>query len=856
MLLQAEEELKGNAGLTEEQFKQYTRHDPVGHAIELRIYAENPAKDFAPSPGLMQHVRFPSGEKIRVDTWIETGTEVSPSFDPLLSKLMVHDADRASAITTMNRALEDTSLFGPPTNVDFLSKVLNSPDFLSGFTTTNMLSTRFTYRPAAIEFIQPGAYTLIEDWPGRVNAPNGVPQSGPMDALSLRIANLLVGNSEGTEGFEITMLGPTIKFHSAAVIALCGADFAVTIDGKSVTTWATLTIQAGSELAIGGATSGARGYLAIKGGLPYVAKYLGSKSTTPALTWGGYQGRCMRTGDFIFLDEQANSQAESVTPLELPQSLRPSIDDSPEIYALPGPYFDSEFLADGNQWLKETKYTVSYQSSRNSVRLDGPPPKWGREDGGEGGSHPSNLPGYGCVTGGASFTGDAGLNFMVDCPTTTGFVITHYVPAVELRRLAQLKPGDSVRYRPITWEQALDLTKRETKYLNSIKEYIAASNTAAADVPTEPLDWSLPHVEAGDGILYRRQADDKLPALTVRQSGENAILCVLGDGNFSLDYRARLQQLCKALLEDLPHGFYKNNVPDNASILISFDPELVTQSSVIETIISLDSRLSSLEQAKIPSRIVHLPAIFDAKENHETVERYMTMQRPYASYLPDNVDFIRRSNGLATRDDVKRAFFDTPLLINTVGWFMGLPIYIQVDPRLRLTVPKYNPSRAYTAAGTLGIGGNTCSIYPNDSPGGYVVFGMTLPGCCWDLFGQKSGFSPEHPWLFEEFDQIIFHEVSRSEYDLAVKRFKAGMYKIRIEETEFDMAAYSQLVKNTADEVAEIRRVQKECTKVEIQKEAELYKKWMAEQAMAQEKEKPEATGPVAKRKLLPPIAT
>ncbi len=93
----------------------------------------------------------------------------------------------------------------------------------------------------------------------------------------------------------------------------------------------------------------------------------------------------------------------------------------------------------------------------------------------------------------------------------------------------------------------------------------------------------------------------------------------------------------------------------------------------------------------------------------------MKAQRPYASYLPDNVDFIRRSNGLASKAEVAKAYLDTPLIVNVVGWTMGRAIYILVDPRLKLSVPKYNPSRTVTPAGATGTGGNTSSIYPNES---------------------------------------------------------------------------------------------------------------------------------------------
>jgi urea carboxylase len=845
MLLQAEQELQGDIGLTEVQRRSFVRSEPVGHAIEVRVYAENPAKDFQPAPGILQNVEFPRTRNVRIDTWVETGTEVSTSFDSLLAKIMVYDKSRQLAIEAMSRALDGCLLQGPPTNIEFLSEILAYDDFRRGLTTTAMLS-RLAYKPVAIEIIEPGALTTVQDWPGRRNIPNGVPQSGPMDGLSLRIANLIVGNAEGTEGFEITLFGPKIKFHVDATIALCGAEFPMTIEGKIAKCWTRHHIVAGSELSIGEACSGARGYLAIRGGLPKVAKYLGSKSTTPVLAWGGYQGRSVRAGDFLHLDKEASEIAHLIGSVELPEEIRPVIENSPTIYALPGPWFDQEFLSNGPGFLQEAQFEISFNSSRTGIRLEGPSPTWSRSNGGEGGSHPSNMIGFGCSVGGVSFTGDLGLNSMVDAPNTTGFIVTHTVPEVDLRRLAQLRPGDTVRYRAITWDQANSLAQREAIYLQQIRGFVMSSPKNVACIA--PMCWDLPFESVGDGILYRRPTAKDLPAMAIRQSGEMAVLCVYRSGTFDIPTRARLQQLSRILFDRTPHGFLKHSSAENASILIHYDPKQISQSEVIRTIVSIDENLPPLDRAKLPSRIIHLPAIFDSEECHESIQRYMTMQRNCAAYLPDNVDFIRRSNALATKEDVKKCFFETPLLVNVVGWMMGLPLYIPVDPRLRLNVPKYNPSRTYTKAGSLGIGGNTCSIYPNDAPGGYMLFGMTLPGCCWDTFGRKPGFSQERPWLFEEFDQIIFHEVSRLQYDTAVRQFKMGMYNIRIEKAEFDMLAYNDLVQRTNERVARIKQAQEECTQLVLQEESELYQRWITEKPKVEQGDDVKVPGVLARR--------
>ncbi|KAH7025652.1 urea carboxylase [Microdochium trichocladiopsis] len=823
MLLQTAAEMAGLGGLVGDALSRYRRTQGIGHAIEVRVYAENPAKDYAPSPGLLQQVSFPSdgGMRVRVDTWVDSGTVVSPSFDSLIAKIMVHADDRAAAIRSMNEALANTVLRGPPTNFDFLAAILSTHDFVSGHTTTNMLETRFQYQPAAMEFLEPGAFTTVQDYPGRVNVPHGVPQSGPMDSLSFRVANLLVGNPEGLEAFEITMVGPRIKFYSAAVIALCGTAFPLWIEGQQAGSWARHSIPAGAGVQIGEAASGARAYLTVRGGLPEVATYLGSKSTTPSVGWGGYQGRCMRAGDFVFLDRAASMEASTIGHFQLPQAMITEPRANPRLYALPGPWCSDDF-------------TCSFNSNRGGIRLDGPSPAWSRSGGGEGGSHASNMVGYGVALGSVSWTGDAAVVLLADGPNQTGFIITHTIAQCDHWRLSQLRPGEKVSFQAITPDQAMELEARIDRHLQNVARVIGNEGVFPPP-PSVPLCYDLPAVAAGDGVLSHTKNhgdNSNNVAFSVRQAGERAILGVFGSGTFNLNLRARVQQMANIITNTRPRGIGLAPIAENFSILVHFDPKIMSQQETVSLILSFNDQLDPVETAGIPSRIIRLPAVFDPPECHVAIDKYMLLQRPYATYLPDNIDFIRRSNGLARRADVKAAFFDTPHVVNAVGWLMGLPIYNVLDPRRQLNVPKYNPARTWTAAGSLGSGGTSSSIYPNDGPGGYMLWGATLPGCCWDTYGRRKGGKAQKPWLFEPFYQIIFHEVDRDVFDQAVRDFRAGRYEIQISEAKLDMAAYNDMLVRTADEVAALRKVQEECTQIELAKEKELLAKWTEEKRL------------------------
>lgn len=431
--------------------------------------------------------------------------------------------------------------------------------------------------------------------------------------------------------------------------------------------------------------------------------------------------------------------------------------------------------------------------------------------------------------------------------------MTHVIPHSDLWRLGQLGPGDTIRFRAITWKQASELNHQLETYISAIKLSLHNQRDSKVGIKSiRELQWSLPTEAYGNGVLFSRAETETVESLTIRQAGYSSISCVFGKGAYELKLRAYIQRIANLLRISQQKGFKEHCVAENFSLLVYFEPSIITQDQAVKEFLLLEATLPRGGVTRLPSRIIHLPALFDPPECQEAVDRYMVLQRPYASYLPDNVDFIRRSNGLKTREDVKKAYFETPHLVNAVGWLMGLPIYNVIDPRCQLNVPKYNPARTWTRAGSLGSGGTTNSIYPNDGPGGYALWGITLPGCCWDVYGRKKGFSLEKPWLFEPFDQIIFHEVTRQEYDTSVATFKAGLYDIRIEHTEFDLEAYESIVVETFEEVAGLRKIQEECTALEGLKERELYEKWMAEKAIEEAGKSKTSPTEIVKGKVLP----
>lgn len=306
---------------------------------------------------------------------------------------MVHAPTRELAIKKMAEALGNgIALKGPPTNQDFCKAIVTCEAFARGDTLTSFLDTSFSYEPCGIDVVSAGSFSTIQDLPARSSIGHGIPKSGPMDNISPRIANLLVGNEPGTEVIEITILGPELLFKSAAVIAVCGASTTVTIDGIEKPMWSTLVIQENQTLKIGMVEgSGCRVYLAVRGGFPSIPLVFGSKSTTPSLKFGGCQGRPLRQADFLQLKSDSLKWAAGTQEYSLPRDVIPSMEVS-RIHVMQGPHDSDEIMtAEDRDMLYSTEWKVGHNSNRTGVQLLGPAPQWARNDGGEAGSHPSNY---------------------------------------------------------------------------------------------------------------------------------------------------------------------------------------------------------------------------------------------------------------------------------------------------------------------------------------------------------------------------------------------------------------------------------------------------------------------------------
>ncbi|MCJ1357248.1 MAG: hypothetical protein MMC33_007244 [Icmadophila ericetorum] len=830
MLEQANCQLMGSGGISKSALKGLHVATPNGAAIECRVYAGNPARDYAPSPGTLQAVEWAEMKDSRIDTWVHTGTKVTSNYDPLLAKAMFHSPTRSNTIRDMRELLYQSRILGPPTNLDFLGAILENEQFVAGNTLTNFLST-FKYSPAAIDVLSGGAYTQIQDYPGRPSMGRGFPQSGPMDPLAFQIANALVGNPLGKEGLEITLTGPELLFLGPAIVAICGAPIDIKLDGESMPMWSRIYIKAGQKLNIGKTTGGGcRSYMAIHGGFPTVPMWFTSKSTSPGLGVGGYQGRQLLAGDFLDI---LNAFSKGLSkPLSVPGSLIPEYSNHWDILAMVGPYDEGYLLDEDFEMIYSTKWQISHNAARGGIRLIGPKPKWARKDGGDGGAHPSNVIEYGYPIGALNWTGDDPCVFPVDCPDLGGFVSSTTIIKADYWRLGQMKAGDTMQFRRVTLSDAYETRKKVNHFIRSVA---AACYGNSGFEGIKPLDYSeLPASAENDiynkAVIYRIKAKGNQPLTTYRQGADDYVLVDYGKGSFDLNHRCRVTALIKALkgtLGRLSEGLIKT-VGCGNSLLIYYDGFAIPQANLIARLIGLEAKLGDLSKAKVPSRIFKLPITFDSRRQDAAIKRYQETQRPYASYLPDNIDFVAKNNGIS-RNDLESLFLNRKLIAVSVGFFAALPLCLPVDPRQRINCPKYNPSRVFTPEGQVSWGGSCLAIYNVESPGGYQLTGLTIP--CVDMLGSKAGYSLSRPWLFEDFDQLTFYKVSEEEYERQLSTFHSGRYVYQAEECEFDMEEHNKLLVDTAQEVKEVKAKQRKA-QAEMEKyEAELMEKWIVEKA-------------------------
>ena len=768
---------------------------PSGAAVQIRLYAEDPFDNYRPTPGDIDVTFVEQG---RIDSWVGQRTLVSHWFDPLLANVMCHAETRRQAIDQLLDTLVHTKIYGTTTNIGLLRQAIDSPVFRSENVDTKLLAS-LRYQPNELEVVRPGIEMTVQSCPGRQGYWDvGVPPSGPMDDLSFQLGNRMLGNPASASGLEMVLSGAKVVFRNATRCVLTGASVNASLDDRPIERGVVFQVSSGQTLSIDSIEDGIRTYLLVQGGLD-IPEYLGSSATFVLGKFGGHQGRALRQGDVLRWHELDVDEQMS------PENRRPQTDLSSRLRlrVLLGPHAAPDFFTPASiDELFQASWQVDHNSNRTGVRLIGPTPDWARQDGGEAGLHPSNIHDSAYVFGAMDFTGDMPVILGPDGPSLGGFVCPVVVINADRWKLGQLVPGDKIQFQLVDQAQARQLSEAQTRWLESGKTQAVS---APADVTKSGSAMRI--------VLYEANG------VTIRQAGQEWILLEFGEAVIDIGVRILVGDFIRLLHEGGLPGIVEQT-PGVRSLLVRFDTSQWHHDSLVRALEPLLAEAEAQKSRVVPSRIVNLPMSWDDPACHEAIDRYMKNVRPDAPWCPDNIEFIRRINGLDSVKQVKQIVFDASYFVLGLGdVYLGAPLATPLNPAHRLVTTKYNPARTWTAEGSVGIGGSYMCIYGMEGPGGYQFVGRTIP--VWR--NQGFGDLGDESWLLRNFDQIRYQEVDAKELLEIREACARREYFPTTQSTHLELSAYEAELENNADQINTFRdtRGQAFAAELEVWKQSE-----------------------------------
>ncbi|MFN8221642.1 MAG: biotin-dependent carboxyltransferase family protein [Gaiellales bacterium] len=326
---------------------------------------------------------------------------------------------------------------------------------------------------AVVTVLDPGFQTTIQDGGRPGYLAKGVPPAGAQDVWSLRLASLLVGNAlppppltpgePGDAGIEMTFLGATLEFSHETVVAMTGAEVAVTVNGEAVPCWEAVVVPAGGVLRCGPIAPGVRAYLAVAGGFD-VPLYLGSRATFIRGAQGGLNGRALRKGDVIPLGEAGESHG--LAGRRIREDVRPALGPPSTIRVVPGPQ-DHLFTDEGLATFFSADWMLNPMSDRMGFRFIGPPlamkerPEYLIRDAGSG---PADIVDDCTPVGGIQVPGGIEPIAMgVENPTAGGYAKIGVVITADFGVLGQVRPREVVHFQAVTAEEAVAIARAQAE---------------------------------------------------------------------------------------------------------------------------------------------------------------------------------------------------------------------------------------------------------------------------------------------------------------------------------------------------------------------------------------------------------
>ncbi len=316
-------------------------------------------------------------------------------------------------------------------------------------------------RVKAFEVLEAGILTTIQDLGRYGFSQFGVPPSGALDTFSFRAGNLLVGNREEEASLEVTLMGLKLMTLKEVVVAITGGDLYPTLNGEPLAIWRTHLLVEGDVIHFRKVQAGCRAYLAVAGGF-IVPRMMGSSSTYLSGKFGGLEGRKLRRGDILYSLDLSSSLNK--LGLRFPIDWISFPEKEGYLRVIPGPQ-DHHFTEEGFQTFCSSPYHVTPQCDRMGVRLEGP--KIGRRPDVE-----ESIISEGLIAGAIQVPGDGKPIIILTELVTGGYTKIATIISTDLPKVAQLKPGDQVRFTPISLGEAHDLLGEQEERLKRFKKMI------------------------------------------------------------------------------------------------------------------------------------------------------------------------------------------------------------------------------------------------------------------------------------------------------------------------------------------------------------------------------------------------
>jgi len=311
----------------------------------------------------------------------------------------------------------------------------------------------------AFSVLTPGGYTTIQDQ-GRFGYQQmGIPVCGVLDAFAFHAANLLVANFRNAAVMEITVMGPRLEIIAEADLAVTGAEIGMTLNDQPIEVWKSFSVKPGDILDIQQVQSGCRAYLAVNGGID-VPEVMGSRSTYVGGNMGGYHGRLLKAGDVIKCGRAKRLPRMRQTPSDM----IPSYPSEIVIRAIPGPQDD--FFLEGLDVIFHSDFMVSTKADRMGYRLQGPKVEIRK-------GMPKSIISEPTMPGGVQIPPDEQPIILMVEQSVGGYTKIVTVISVDLSKVAQATPGDTIRFERVSLETAHALYQEQQKTLQDLEDRIA-----------------------------------------------------------------------------------------------------------------------------------------------------------------------------------------------------------------------------------------------------------------------------------------------------------------------------------------------------------------------------------------------